>query len=200
MLFNGLSRKHSEKMCKFQLNQEFQDLKQYYHVHADTIKKSVFNDSYYSFKFWKVVSENIKRSHPMLAIILRKQYINSENVFHHLKQMYDQPNNKTSLIKIITSLQLEHKNYVNEVYKYIIIPPLYRHHIYSPVMALYIFIDIMLCMCGQYIDKDIINRGKSELSEYNIHQQLDNNLEFLDEINIKLINDEINVHKKIKEL
>lgn len=196
MLFNGISRKHSEKMCKFQLNQDFDALREYYLLNRETIRKSVFNDSYYSFKFWKVVAENIKRSHTMLPMILRKQYVGSEDVFCHLKNAYEltKTKNDSSLIKMITSLTEVHKPYVNEVYKFIIIPPLFRHHIYSPVMALYIFIDIMLSMCGQYIDSGIVSRGKQELSEYCIQ---DNGLNFLDDVNKMLIRDESDVHRVI---
>lgn len=200
ILFDGLSERNSQKMCKFHIEDQFDEFEKFYNAHSSMIKKTVFQDSFFSFNFWKIISENIKRSHSLLHIILRKQYIDADKVFTDLREKYklvkhDIP--EKVLYHIILKSDIL-RNYAQQVYHFIILPVLYRHHIYSPIMCLMIFIDIMYVMCGNYIDKGLLVQNKILLSNYKkcvLNEKEIDEIPWMSVFEKKMLRDELQAHK-----
>jgi len=209
MLFDGLSRKLAEKMCRIELDIVSHDLNQktsekslqkYYEDNAYAMKKCVFNDSFNSFHFWKLLSDIIKKSHKNLPFILRNQYTNSHQVYEHMYNSYhskDMVGHK-SISRIVLSAPCNiMTQYRKQVYQFIVLPTLYRHHIYSPLMALTIFINLMYHMADFYIQKNLESEGKKTMSEYMkrpFTKTEINQIEWLSDHEKKILCDELDVH------
>lgn len=195
MLFEGVSQKHAQRMCKLLLNDDNSVL-HYYLENKNVIQKTVFNHSYFGFQFWKVLSENIKKSHSTLSIILRKQYKSSDEVFNYIKNAYS---TEKDLYSIVMGGPVEFRDYIKEVNRFLILPVLFRHHIYSPLMVLAICIDLIHHMCGTYIDPELSGKGKALIANYmKITPQGIKDVTWLDSFDKEVLSDELQIHSKIR--
>lgn len=203
MLYDGLSEKNSSKICKFILDDNLTGLDEFYKKHNSMIKKTVFVDSYFAFNFWKIISENIKRSHPNLQVILRKQYPRSDDVFTYLKSNYENSKNADSLLlikQIVFSCPCMNE-YAKNIFKFIINPVLFRHHIYSPILSFMLLIDLIYFLCGNYIDPNVLKQSKLLFVDYNNVQDIDILISrscWITDIEKKILLDETHVHNGLR--
>lgn len=184
------SSKHPPKMT----------LEGFYERHKGMINATVFEDSYNSFHFWGFISESIKKSHTNLPYILRNQYSNADRVFSELREAVTGMKSKEegSLTQAIFDLPEDvMRDFVKDVYRYIILQPLYRHHIYSPIMCLLVLIDIMHHAADVYIHKSLGMEGKKKMSMYMdapLTRDQINNIQWMSEIEKEMLTDECEVH------
>lgn len=203
MLYDGLSEKNSSKLCKFILDDDLIGLQDFYQKHESMIKKTVFVDSYFAFNFWKIISENIKRSHSNLQVILRKQYPKSDEVFAYLKSNYE--NNKYNTDSLLLIKQIVFtcpciSEYARNIFKFIINPVLFRHHIYSPILSFVLFIDLMYFLCGNYIDPCVLRESKLLLINYKNFDDINvliSNSCWITDIEKKILLDETLIHRDL---
>ena len=216
MLYEGLSRINAQKLCQLhiqlcdknnKLNQNTaMSLETFYNKHKVMINNTVFEDSYNSFHFWGFISESIKKSHANLPFILKNQYSNADQVYAKLADsVTNMKNNEngegegsSSFTQAIFDLPKNiMADFANDVYKYIILQPLYRHHIYSPIMCLLVLIDIMHSMADVYIHKSLGVEGKKKLTMYMdaplTHDQI-LSIRWMSEIEKEMLSDECQVH------
>lgn len=177
MLYEGLSRINAQRLCHFHIQlcdkdkrdeNENEALESFYTKHKVMINATVFEDSFDGFHFWGFISESIKKSHQNLPFILRNQYSNSGVVYSYLLETYhDTRSSKECLIQAILDAPQEiMSDFARDVYRFIILPPLHRHHIYSPIMGLLLFVDILHVMADTYIQKTLGVEGKKKLIMY----------------------------------
>lgn len=216
MLYEGLSRINAQKLCQLHIQlcdnrdnpvsippQKPQlTLETFYNRHKIMINNTVFEDSYDSFHFWGFISESIKKSHTNLPYILKNQYSNADKVYANLTEsvtnMKNDGDKGPSFTQAIFDLPRDIMgDFANDVYRYIILQPLYRHHIYSPIMCLLVLIDIMHSMADVYIHKSLGVEGKKKLSMYMeapfTFDQI-KSIRWMSEIEKEMLSDECQVH------
>lgn len=139
MLFDGPSKRHALGMIT--------NMEAYYQENKQQIHRTVFNDSYYSYRFIPVFNENIRRTHSTLDYILRKQYRNANTVFNFIfSKTYATLQDFVSTIERYDDMQ----EYIQDVEQFIIHPMLKRHGMYSPNFSFLAFLNMFLLMGSTY--------------------------------------------------
>ena len=150
------------------LNNKVKDMATFYLSHQNAIRRGLFFDAYQSMRFWKLMGENIKRSHRNLAYTLRNQYDHADAIYKEIRLGYNRMDpDQHQLLRLILTMKCEEMtHYSNDVFSFIVLPFLYRNHIYSPLLALVIFLDMMYTLFDTYMDNTLKAKGLQWLGTY----------------------------------
>lgn len=96
--------------------------------------------SFYTIRFVELLTENIKRQHPTITYILRRQYRDADQVYNHLLDGG----------LVTNSFTLD---YYQDVSSFLITPVLQRYRFSSPLIQFLVFYGLLLTMCETYIGK-----------------------------------------------
>ena len=100
--------------------------------------------SFYTIRFVELITENIKRQHPTLSYILRRQYKDADEVY-------------TALLNGVDIELAFTPEYYLDVTKYLIDPTLQRYDFVSPSIRFLVFYGLFLLLCESYLGKSYRN-------------------------------------------
>lgn len=210
MLYEGLSRRHALRLIEIVDSRQTTEalLSEYFTKNKASLQNSLFKDAYFGFKFWSLLTDNIKRTHTTLAYILRKQYRNVDAVYEHLRD-YINKESTPSIQGLQKHVALGdpnvYSNYYEDVNKYIILPVMKRFSLYSPFMSFVIFMDILCVMVDSYIEKGWSAKSKDFMSQLtsllNVDWMVDTetSIYWLTQAELEMMADEISVFKQLRQ-
>lgn len=124
----------------------------YYYLNKTSIALHLFTETCYGIRFAPVILETIKKTHKILAYILRNQYKNSDKIFTLLLSFdslacVNEVRYAHALFQRMSQCP-ELLEYYKDVDQFLIQPSFKRFGYFSPTMSIVIFIGL-LCFLGE---------------------------------------------------
>lgn len=198
-MFEGLSRKHALRLLS-----NTDDVENYYAKNRRQISNTVFRDAFYSFKFWNIMADVIKKTHQTLGYILRSQYRHSNEVYAKLYAYFQ--DNKDSSVESVTSFILSlpkecMEEYFSDVYNFLLFPIVNKYGIYSPSLILLLFLDMINVLIESYILKGWKHKASAYMNTYMKHMITEHEIHqcpWMNQFKKSQIIDEIEVFKRLQ--
>ena len=214
--FEGLGEKNSSALCYLLLHQKDDEYFVFYNKHKKAIQKSVFRDSLSIQKTWKIIADHLRLHHKNVIFLLKNQIDSTQVVFTSIKKVYDhtqsKKNNNYLFYLIINQSCPGWKEFFQRILHKVIIPYLYKIHIFSPLLMFLLFVDLVYTMFDMYLDSTLRHQSKCFLSDYQeiisiLHVTFSNSLRSmtLDSLPLSFISqnlrqtifDELEMHKNM---
>lgn len=214
--FGGLGEKNNSAMCYLLLHQKDDEYFVFYNKHKKAIQKSVFRDSLSIQKTWKIIADHLRLHHKNVIFLLKNQMDSTQVVFTSIKNVYDHAQSKKSNTYLFCLIKKQchpgWQHFFHETMHKVIIPYLYKIHIFSPLLMFLLFVDLVYVMFDMYLDSTLRHQSKCFLSDYLemisiLHDTFSNSLEsktcdslplsFISQHLRQTIFDELEMHKNM---
>jgi len=168
--YSGMSEKNSSAMCHLWMNNKYDEYEAFYDKHKKAIHKSVFKDSLCLQKSWKILAEHLRLSQKNVTFMLKNQMKGADNIYIFIKNFYDAHQSRENDLYVYNVFAMgkgrDYATFFEDTTHTIILPYLYKIHIFSPLITFLIFIDLVYALFEMYLDCSLRHKSKSILSDY----------------------------------